>query len=68
MENSDHLSGKKISMATEAEISITLPRRGGLDPLIPNYGMFGNQIFIPVSAATPNQMINKETSLIPVPP
>lgn len=43
MENSDHLAGKKISIATGAEISITLPRRGVLDPLIHSYARLENR-------------------------
>lgn len=67
MENSDHLTGKKISMATESGRSITLPGRGGLDPLIRSYGMFGKQIFIPVSTATPYQMTNQRDFFNPSP-
>lgn len=67
MENSDHLTGKKISMATESGRNITLPGRGGLDPLIRSYGMFGKQIFIPISTATPNQMTNQRDFFNPSP-
>lgn len=67
MENSDHLTGKKISMATESGRNITLPGRGGLDPLIRSYGMFEKQIFIPISTATPNQMTNQRDFFNPSP-
>lgn len=58
MEKFNHLTGKKISMATKAGRDTSLSGGAGLDPLIRSHGMVQMQVFVLISAVSPNHTIN----------
>lgn len=72
MENFDHLTGKKISMATEAGRDLnhhvaSLPERGRLDPPVRSHGMVRMQVLVLISTATPNHTISQRDFFNPSP-
>lgn len=67
MENFDHLTGKKISIATEAGRDTPLPGRSGLDPPIRSHSVVRMQVLVLISTGAPNHMINQRDFFNPSP-
>lgn len=66
-ESFDHLTGKKISMATEAGRDTSLWRRGGLDLSIHSHDIVQMQVLVLISTAATNHVINRKDFFNPSP-